>query len=50
LPPQAYRGKRNEPAYVTYTAKKIAEIKQASPDFIAEVTAKNALNLFNINL
>jgi TatD DNase family protein len=48
LPPQAYRGKRNEPAYVKYTAQKIAEVKGAAIADIERQTAQNALNLFGI--
>lgn len=44
--PIPYRGKRNEPAYVVETAKKIAEIKNISFNEVAEQTSKNALNLF----
>lgn len=48
LAPVPFRGKRNEPAYVKYVAKKIAEIKQISFDEVAEQTTKNAQKLFRI--
>jgi TatD DNase family protein len=48
LAPDPYRGKRNEPAYVVQTVKKIAEIKGISPEEVAAVTAQNTLDLFRI--
>lgn len=39
---------RNEPQYVEYVAKKIAEIKGVSFNQIAEQTTKNAKELFNL--
>ncbi len=46
--PVPYRGKRNEPAYIVETAKKIAEIKNMSFNEVVEQTSKNALNLFSL--
>ena len=48
LAPNPYRGKRNEPAYVVQTAKKVAEIKGISLEEVAAVTAQNTCNLFHI--
>ncbi len=48
LTPVPYRGKRNEPAYVRAVAEKIAEIHKTSVDTIAEITCKNARDLFRI--
>jgi TatD DNase family protein len=48
LTPHPYRGKRNEPAYVVHTAKKVAEIKGISWEEVAAVTAQNTLRLFRI--
>ena len=46
LSPQQKRGKRNEPAHVSYIIDKISEIRQMKPVVIAEQTAKNAACLF----
>lgn len=48
LAPQAYRGKRNEPAYVAETAKFIAELKGISLEELAEQTYLNCQTLFQI--
>ena len=48
LTPIPFRGKRNEPAYIVHTAKKVAEIKGLSWEEVAAVTAQNTLNLFHI--
>ncbi|MEG1587489.1 MAG: TatD family hydrolase [Bacteroidales bacterium] len=46
LAPVPYRGKRNEPAYVIETAKKIAEILDMDYDAINQITTENAKRLF----
>ena len=48
LPPQPYRGKRNEPAYLPITAQRIAEIKGVPVEELGPVTTENALRLFKI--
>jgi len=48
LAPQSHRGKRNEPAYVTEVAKLVAEVKGISLEEVAESTAFNARQLFNL--
>lgn len=48
LTPDPYRGKRNEPAYIVQTAKKVAEIKGIPLEEVSAVTAKNTLDLFHI--
>jgi TatD DNase family protein len=49
LTPIPFRGKRNEPSYVRYTAEKVAEIKKISLDKVAEVTTENALKVYRLN-
>lgn len=48
LAPHPYRGKRNEPAYVTLVAEQIAQIKEITVEEVANATMKNALKLFKI--
>jgi len=48
LAPVPFRGKRNEPAYIPLIAEKLAEIKQVSVEEVAEVTTRNALEMFGI--
>ncbi|MDO8467110.1 MAG: TatD family hydrolase [bacterium] len=48
--PMPYRGKRNEPAYISATAAKIAELKGLSVEEVAEKTFANALRIFKITL
>lgn len=48
LAPHPFRGKINKPSYITYTAQKIAEIKNATYDKVIEITNKNTKELFNI--
>jgi TatD DNase family protein len=48
LAPVPFRGKRNEPSYVRYTAQKVAEIKRISLDRVAEVTTENALRVYRL--
>jgi TatD DNase family protein len=48
LAPQAYRGKRNEPAYVVSVAKQVAEVRGITVEDVAMQTTQNAKNLFKI--
>lgn len=48
LSPIPHRGKRNEPAFMLDTAKKIAEIVQLPLEKISEITTRNAKTLFGI--
>jgi TatD DNase family protein len=48
LTPVPFRGKRNEPSYVRFTAQKIAEIKKVSFEKVAEVTTENAMRVFRL--
>jgi len=46
LAPQAYRGKRNEPAYVAEVAKTVASVRNLSPEEAASRTADNFRRFF----
>ena len=48
LAPQAYRGKRNEPAYVRYMAAEIAKVQERSLEEVAKHTSDNARRLFRL--
>lgn len=48
LAPMPYRGKRNLPSYVLYTAQKIAELREMDINEIATITTQNAKNLFSL--
>ena len=47
LAPMPFRGKRNEPSFVTHTLKKIAEIKKKKVEDMAQITTNNFFNLFS---
>ena len=48
LAPAPHRGKRNEPAFVTRTASRLAELRGTTPERIAELTTANARRLFRL--
>ena len=50
LTPMPLRGKRNEPAFVIHTAKKVAELLELSVEEVGSVTTENADRLFKLNL
>jgi TatD DNase family protein len=41
LAPVPYRGKRNEPAFVVETARRLAVVRGTTPESVAEVTTRN---------
>jgi TatD DNase family protein len=50
LTPHPNRGKRNEPAYVRFVVRKMAEIAGISYEQMCDVTSMNALRLFDLDL
>jgi len=48
LAPIPLRGKRNEPAYLTHTIAKIAEIRGISPENLADRLFENSLRALNV--
>lgn len=48
LAPEPFRGKRNESAYVKYTAECIAKLRNISYDELINITSKNAYKVFKI--
>jgi TatD DNase family protein len=49
LAPIPHRGKRNEPAYVKETARKIGELRRLSMEQVGEQTARNFYKFFKIS-
>lgn len=49
LSPEPKRGKRNEPAFMRYTAENLAKLKDKELTEIAEITTRNAFELFGFN-
>jgi TatD DNase family protein len=47
LAPVPFRGKRNESAYISIIASRLADIKHVSRETVAEATTRNAMRLFN---
>ena len=48
LPPQSFRGKRNEPSYVKLVAEEVAKIKEIPVEEVSRITDNNAKELFGI--
>jgi TatD DNase family protein len=48
LAPMPYRGKTNQPAYVPFVAKQVAEVKQLPPSEVARATSVNFNRLFEL--
>ena len=49
LTPAPYRGKRNEPAFVRYTAEAVAGLKEVPLEEVAEAATRNARMVFKIS-
>ncbi|WP_104025521.1 TatD family hydrolase [Vibrio hyugaensis] len=48
LAPVPHRGKRNEPAYTSLVAARVAELRNESVEVIDQITTSNAETLFNL--
>ena len=48
LTPEPHRGRRNEPAYLPFTAEAIAELQGIPFEEVARVTTANARHLFGL--
>ena len=48
LAPVPHRGKRNETAYLSIIANKIAQLQQISVEEVGRVTTQNSKQLFNL--
>lgn len=48
LAPMPYRGRKNEPAYVTFTAEKVAALRGLSVAELADLTTRNALRFYGL--
>jgi len=48
MTPVPFRGKRNEPIYVQYTAAKIAEIRDMSLEELLQITCQNGKHIYGI--
>ena len=46
LAPVPFRGKRNEPAYLKYVVRRLAEINQVNDEDVREITSKNVEKTF----
>lgn len=49
LAPHPHRGKRNEPAFLCFTAEKVAELRQIPTSEVAKQTTSNAIAVFRLN-
>jgi TatD DNase family protein len=49
LAPVPYRGRRNEPAYVSQVAVTLAQIKAVPPEEVAQATWRNTAHLFRLD-
>jgi TatD DNase family protein len=49
LPPVPYRWKRNEPAFLTFVAETMAQLKSVDISEVARITTENATTLFELD-
>ncbi|WP_372635275.1 TatD family hydrolase, partial [Fodinibius sp.] len=49
LAPDPKRGQRNEPAFIRFTARRLAEVKEQPLDGVVRQTSQTALQLFGLN-
>ena len=49
LAPVPFRGKSNEPSYITHVVNKLSELKKISKETIMEKTSNNFFKIFNLN-
>lgn len=49
LTPTPYRGKRNEPGYVSLVADKVSELLNLSKEVLIDLTVNNTYSLFSLN-
>jgi len=50
LTPQPVRGKRNEPCFLTHTARQLAELKGMRYDEVCRITSSNAARVFSMEV
>lgn len=50
LAPMPHRGKRNEPAWVSFTVARVAAARGADADTLGRLTTRNAIRFFNLPL
>ena len=48
LPPQKFRGKRNEPSYVRWIIEKLSELFEMDPEEVSSITLNNAMEVFKV--
>ncbi len=49
LPPQNYRGRRNEPGYLPFIGEQLAKILNLAPEKLATILRQNSCDLFRLN-
>ena len=48
LAPMPFRGQRNESAYLTYIAQKVADLNKCTLEEVAQITTKNSKDIFGV--